>query len=811
MRKHIRIFFLIGALLLSPLSKEAICAEDEPIYIWPTMQFVDHLNPKYSYWLFARTLAIWEALDIRGQIFLSGEVVRNYESIRGTPLKPDVDTYEIGYHGEVSVGPYPILIDYYKQPAQKCGTLAMGKDWSTLPPEAITRYTHQLNPLTGKVDLNESGGLELVHSATGKKISAIVSRQWEAAPAGYAFRSLPGVLSNAIEFGPFPSQFAEAGRPEAVETFNWLTGRELVWYMGILNFVPDEQHASVGRLNELYRSRPHLVNLNLTDHAIYAKGDVFNWAYNNANWGCEPPDLTQAMLPTLALKSGEEIQKYLFNYTVSTIKMVNSFLAKNPRCRLVTATDILDLVVNDYGKPVPQKKVEQIADMLAILRRWEAPRYYGPGIRRPPSYLTDDESIYYSMAEAFSLLVETMAHYYEHGCFPASVANPFRYGPLEIDYPTGPSGLEGKAVTGTALLKAAREVKAQLGAYLPAYIEVGTYRLNLAEFTYLLAVEYTIIRDTGLTKGLKIRDIYPLSYDYVLLRQIFTPPEPLPLLLSGLQLWTYKPARWHDLEANSPTEPQILMAGYADSNITTHGGGTLNFKAWLHDPDGSHVRNILVSEGLNPTPLLLEDNGRNGDEFPNDGIYTLQMEIPPGTPAGHYLLNLFAIDHGGYTSDVWPYFNIAPDLEKHYFEFFVPPGSTSLPRPLSWEWEYFLATLASVSGFNHPDGPRIDAGGFFTSMVNKCTGGYWTCMAKVSDPQGIENVRRVLIIAEGEVLEYEMNDMGANGDQVERDGIFSMELLLPLGLPEGDHLVAFIAEDTEGNLSFPWPFLTVRP
>ena len=117
--------------------------------------------------------------------------------------------------------------------------------------------------------------------------------------------------------------------------------------------------------------------------------------------------------------------------------------------------------------------------------------------------------------------------------------------------------------------------------------------------------------------------------------------------------------------------PQVLLAGYLESDIRTDIGGTLTILAWVTDPEDDTSKVELLADSV-PIGIEMKDDGSQGDTFSGDHLYTFQAEVPGGAATGDYLLEIRAEDLAGNQSGVWPNLTIFPG---------GPPTPTQTPTP----------------------------------------------------------------------------------------------------------------------------------
>jgi hypothetical protein len=801
---------IISAGVVQALPSQRI---EPPVYIWPMVFCEDFINAETSLHALLTLQKAWSFAGARPQVFLGGLVCDRYAEL-GLDLHDFFarDNLALGYHGEVSTGPPPVLVEYLDPRARDCGYLTEGLRWDDAYRAVQERYAWHLDPLTGREVPGFGGSVTAPPYHTGKQITALVSRHWECAPAGPALRELFGVHPQAIEVGPLPAYFSRAGRPQGAASFRRLVDTELMWYQGVLNFVPDTTHQSSGYLNRLSLYRSHVVALPIYENRAYAVGDIWEWAYHNSAWGCYPPSLFDALTPDFFLKTERAYLRYLADYVLATLKVHSEFISRHPRSRFVNAPELLQLVEDLRETLVPIEWLDRPAEFLAEIAHWEAETVFGPGVRRPPMYLTTFAGQYLSLAETYYLLSVALAHYRVTGSLPAEILNRFHRGPKNQPYPVRASGHEPRVVPGTAILNAALDFVTGSDGWIPEEVRLGGLAVNPAEMLHLMAVQYQHLRHYGLPTGVPVRDVLPCSYGQTILEETFAPRNPYPLFLSSLQLWTLKPARFKNIDFLNHTPPRIIMAGYGHTHITEDEGGLLNMVAWPHDPDGDVLPNLLISDLLTPGNALLKDDGTGGDRKAGDGIYTLGRYVEPGVPEGEYLLNVIGLDRRGNFTGVWPYFEVRPDLEP-FFMRFPPPLPPAPPAPPCWE-TLARRTIDGVvpADYNLAWSPRILAAGFGESSVTAVSGGIFRMEAAVVDPQGLADIADVRIWIGAFDTQVTLVDDGRQHDSRAGDGIFTVQLPVPeMHIPAGRYLLELVATDRDGHESLRWPYLTVLP
>jgi len=245
---------------------------------------------------------------------------------------------------------------------------------------------------------------------------------------------------------------------------------------------------------------------------------------------------------------------------------------------------------------------------------------------------------------------------------------------------------------------------------------------------------------------------------------------------------------------NNTRPPQIYAAGFLDAEVNSEEGFTLTVRACVADPDGpGDVDDVQLCYGGIPLDMHLRDDGRSPDAAAGDGIFTYsQVCLPQTVTPGLYRLEIIATDIAGNSSTRWPFIRV-------------------LSEPLRLPQHSKTVKVSTSRPANDADGaPVILAGGFFgTDAVQP--GQLMQMIVWVDDPDGLFDITRVELFLEGQVpTGLIFNDDGINGDQVAGDGFFTLQTLVPSGLPAGDLTLEVVAFDASGNRSATFPYLTVN-
>ena len=267
--------------------------------------------------------------------------------------------------------------------------------------------------------------------------------------------------------------------------------------------------------------------------------------------------------------------------------------------------------------------------------------------------------------------------------------------------------------------------------------------------------------------------------------------------------WSYHPA------ANR--RPVIVEAGFLDTTVSESEGGLFKVIAYVVDPDGPNdVRSVQLFYNGQPTGLFLADDGTGGDSVANDSLFTLEMNIGPGMPAGQHRVSLVAVDADGLRSVEWPYVEVSAGRGAQ--RGILEDSSFDNERLVSIERTIREALLDSRSNSRSQGGraPVIMAGGFGFTDISSSDGGELRVYAHV---EGFgEKIEKVEAFLEGGVpLGMFLHDDGVGGDAVAGDGQFTFQCALGGGLAPGRYLVELVGTTSAGVHSQVFPYVTVTP
>lgn len=245
------------------------------------------------------------------------------------------------------------------------------------------------------------------------------------------------------------------------------------------------------------------------------------------------------------------------------------------------------------------------------------------------------------------------------------------------------------------------------------------------------------------------------------------------------------------------TPPFIYGAGFWDTYISSSQGGHLTLIAYCPDDD---IESVEIYYQSIPTGVYLVDDGTNGDWQAGDKIYTFSVSnIGPGAPTGLYLIEIVATDTAGNKSMTWPY------LKIYEQDIYSPPPTTT---NIDWFKQYQM----EVNRFsqNATERPYIFFGGYWDTFISSESGGNFTLLAYVVDPQGPDDIINVEIYFMGQPTGVYLFDDGTNGDWQANDSVYTISATIPPGIEPNEYLIELVANDAEGNFSTPYPLSLIH-
>jgi hypothetical protein len=461
---------------------------------------------------------------VKGTFFFDGLLVEHL-------LQEDPAIFErlnaqdicLGYHGEETHGPYPVIVDYLYHGVTNQDNLVNALTWNEAVQTIEERYSHAIehgpiDPLThtydirqgGYSDLSRIGGIALVQQAFKRPVEIITTHGLEAAPAGYAFSKMSN-FKVAEACPPLTAHyFSIIGKPGLEEVAMSLGGRDSIflWYMNqlhtkeyredeIMVFLDTSFEKARQNLLSLERQRPHLVSV------LMLNG------------------------PGLSKTNFVDMIRYI----------ATDFIPSDGVSRFVTPRDMLAMVEEQNEQPLTRAVLKELATEIVKQRQG-----------RPPDWLQIHHGDF-SLVNAFEGLALVLASYQKTGHLPEEVHNTDLLGPIGEPEEARP-GVAGSIPTSDFLREIVRFSKnfyTDEPKRVPLSVVVAGHSLNTSELLLLMAHVYLAVSEGQVLTEypLEPAEVTPPYAD--IFQTIFHPENIRPLWYSKLQLWTIKPARFRKL------------------------------------------------------------------------------------------------------------------------------------------------------------------------------------------------------------------------------------------------------------------------
>ena len=392
------------------------------------------------------------------------------------------------------------------------------------------------DPTRGGVNPNRPGGLKLLQDTFGP--ARIIS--------GYGgdqaqIHTADSLASSYVMFGFADHGAAITGPDYKQNVKNFMTPLcperstpcGLFWMNGKLRINDGNPVEGVGvlslewqqsnvatQLNTLDPTRVQLENVIIAQKFLYALESPTNYAYGH-------PDNPQ--LPSELLRSTEQTRQLYDNSFANLNFLAGTYLPSKPGSRFVSGPDIQNLFMIEANQAIPIDRVIDVAQALAA------------GYSSNPPDFVRAQGRYYTLAEAWSLIVQALAQYKNTGTLPAAVTLFVPHGPVN-----NAAQLPAPAPVPTnALLDAASKLAGNLKPapwqplpqdIIPGSVLIGTKTVNAAEYLRAAAVLLAQIKIGSIPGGLTILPASLLTDQYQLLAKITVPKY------AGV-CWSLKPAK----------------------------------------------------------------------------------------------------------------------------------------------------------------------------------------------------------------------------------------------------------------------------
>ena len=239
-------------------------------------------------------------------------------------------------------------------------------------------------------------------------------------------------------------------------------------------------------LDKLDRNRPHVLSLRVADHRHYLKPETEKAALENPiRWAYDHPK--SPVLPEAGMRPVQEVDAAFARDAATLEWLAGDYFPANPGSRFVSAADLRRMAATTLGSQVSRARLAELAS--ALLEDWKVQGNHPPNFARAGGD-------YYSLADMFLLLSASLAEWRRTGALPDSVRLTHVYGPMQTTGEQGPP-------QGSVSVEAIAETCARLAPGLqnetwtplpenvvPEWVEVGSLRLNAAQFLRLMAEAY---------------------------------------------------------------------------------------------------------------------------------------------------------------------------------------------------------------------------------------------------------------------------------------------------------------------------------
>lgn len=413
----------------------------------------------------------------------------------------------------------------------------------------LSEYKHFLS---GEPDPSRPGGLKRALEVFGElgSVGGVVLDLGSDAEAAHLIRryAAQAVLPGIPESYTWPARNLHGFGGSAVGVATQLSpeagcAREIFWQDGFLrastNSGPPVRvvHAYRGPqelkdvLEKLDRSRIHVIQVQLGRNEMYLAKDFNKGVLNPLRYAYENPKF--ADLPLAANNPRQEIDQAYASEEALVKFLADEFFPANPGSRFILNRELVKMAGSRLNSTVSRRALADAAAFL--LDQWQ--QVTG---NHPPDY-AQASGQYFSLAEMFLMLANSLAELHQKGSLPESVKLTQVYGPREMPEDQGPPQGEvsvawvARAAASLAPALADTSWQPLPRNAVPGWIVVDGLRLNAAQFLRLMCQAYAAPspeRRLGVGTSLMFS---PLAEVY---------PRSRPRIDEGA-MWTLKPAPLH--------------------------------------------------------------------------------------------------------------------------------------------------------------------------------------------------------------------------------------------------------------------------
>ncbi len=552
--------FTLLLLAVAALQGAASAAGSQPVFIVLYTRFYDHSHQFPNNERVQRLLPLIEKLrqnipnsGIASLFEFSGSMSRVFlEENAGMHLVDKIK--EASQHGLIDLGytgeDEPSYL--YRPKPDLLSADTPEKRW-TAQAEAAERFlTDFKDPVTGRPFPGLSGGLKLMQDVFGEAafIRGVSEPIGGDSATTLEVRKLnakammmgipPSDVRRGIEsYGSSAAAFAKAmgPLPETSPEVFWEDGALRLSDLSLADNKPHSTDEPVDALKKVFgqldRSNVRVIALELGSYKRYlAKRpdgsvlfDPMEWLYYHPDNPKFPPTM-KPFLPEKMVEAGYKNEEEVLNW------LIQEYLPANPGSRFLSIRDLAKMAEPQQPSTVSWDEIKVLAtDFEAQFKLF-------------PTRLVDFLRVgdrYFSDAEAFGLMTQALAAADKGGSPAPSVKTLPVYGPITVPNDMGP--IKG-SVTEREVLQAAARIAPPLrnsewklipDNAVPAYVQVGSVRVNATQFFRLMVLSCL---DLSPDKVLTLSPI-TLHSD-----AMFRYPKNTPIPDQGMG-WTLKPAFLH--------------------------------------------------------------------------------------------------------------------------------------------------------------------------------------------------------------------------------------------------------------------------
>ena len=498
--------------MASALASEAASPGSQPVFVVLYTQFYDHAHQYPTNERIDMLIPLLEKLRaqypesrISGLFEFSGAIsqvlfekdaaLHKLTKIKQAAGKGLID---VGYTGEEE----PSYL--YRPKAELLLANTPEKRWAAQAEAAERFLTDFKDPITGRPVPSLTGGLKRMQEIFGPAafIRGVTELMGGDAPVTHEVRKLnatammmgipPSDVRRGIEsYGASADGFAKGISPApntSPEVF-WEDGALRLSDLSMTDNRPHSTDESVDALKKAFaqldRGKARVIALELGSYRRYlakrADGSVIwdpmEWLYYHPDHPDFPPTM-KPFLPNRDVQAGYKNEEAVLNW------LLQEFFPANPGSRFLSIQELVKLAGPELPAEVSWDQIKSMAaDLDSGFKKY--PTW-------PPNFLRAGDA-YFSDAQAFQIMAEALAVADKTGA-PASSVKPVpMHGPIDLPPDMGP--VRGSVTVRDVLHAAAKiapalrntEWKLLPENVVPAYVQIGEYRLVASQFLHLMS------------------------------------------------------------------------------------------------------------------------------------------------------------------------------------------------------------------------------------------------------------------------------------------------------------------------------------